>query len=174
MKWALAVLLGAPIAASGAIAYSQFKHPAGDYSLEYPAHWKTFPGLQALGLRPPGKRGADVRVTFELYPIGRKSPQTSAAFIDDLLKAAKGLKKLESRKTLTVAGKPAQRLALTETVALPGEYGQTLPGPIREIYLVIDLKEEYYVLKLAGLGEAFETARPEFERIAESLKFKPR
>ena len=162
-------LTNAPFQA--AISYSTFAHPKGDYVIQYPSDWKRVFGIQSLGLKPQGADSSKAKISLELYPSGKKSPKTPKAFIAELLKQSKGVKKLETRGKITVAGKNAERLSLIETVPLKGEYGQILPGPMKEIYVIVRFgKKKYYVLKLEGIGNAFQNVLPEFERIVQTIK----
>lgn len=172
MKLLLLAVLLLPGAARAAISYSKFSHPKGDFVLEYPADWKRTFGLEAVIVRPPGKPGESARVSLEGYPIDKKSPPTADAFAQSLLDGAKGLKKVEADAATTVSGKKARRIQLIETAELKGAYNTKLPGPLREVYLIVPDGEKYFVLKLAGVGQPYLKALPEFERIASSLKLR--
>lgn len=166
----MTLLLSAP--AWSAIAYSHFAHPKGDYLIEYPADWKRSYGIQTFSLRPPGQADATVKVSLELYPYGKNSPQTPDLYIAELIEPVGRIKRLDSRQTIIIAGIKTERLAFTETVELKGKYGEKILGPLSEVYLVLPLKDCYYVLKLQGVGESFKKALPEFERIAQKLQVK--
>ena len=121
-------------------------------------------------MRPPGPTGKQVSVTLERYPLGKGSPATPASLEKELRADVGRIKKLDAEGTATVAGRKARRLALTTTAVLKTSYGETLPGPRRELYLILPKEGEYfYVLKLIGVGTAFEQAVPEFDRIAAGL-----
>lgn len=168
--FAAALLAALSAHAEAAIGYRNFSPPGGGYAVEYPADWKLSYGLQAIGLQAPGKEGALAKIYLELYPLGKGSPATPEKFVDQLLKKSGSLKKVESRSETKVAGKTAQRLVLVETRPLKGDYGQVLPGPMKEVYLLIPAAKKYYVLRLEGIGKAFEKSLPEFERMAGSLQ----
>ena len=160
----------APTAALAAIDMTRYAHPRGDYSLTYPSDWKRSTGLQALVVRPPGPAGKQSSVTLERYPLGKDSPATPQAFETALRADVGRIKKLDSEGGIIVDGRKARRVALTMTVTLKTSLGTPLPGPRREVYLILPKEGEYYyVLKLVGVGAAFEQALPEFDRIAAGL-----
>ena len=153
-----------------AIDSTRYAHPHGDYTLTYPSDWKRSMGLQALLVRPPGPAGRDASVTLESYPLGKDSPATPESFEADLRADVGRIKKLDSEGTAMVAGRKARRLALTTTAVLKTSYGVPLPGPRRELHLIFPKEGgRFYVLKLVGVGAAFEQAVPEFDRIAAGL-----
>ncbi len=157
-------------ASQGAIAYTRFIHPKGDYVIEYPSNWKKSYGLQTVSLRPPGRDGKKARISLGRYPLGKATPPGPEDFERELLTQVGKLKKLDSQAALELSGRKGRRLALTETVELTGQYGQRLAGPLREVYIILPLDASaYYVLKLEGIGEAFAGALPEFERLAQKL-----
>jgi hypothetical protein len=159
-----------PAAVMAAIDSTRYAHPRGDYSLTYPSDWKRSMGLQALLVRPPGPSGKQVSITLESYPLGKDSPATPEIFEKELRADVGRVKKLDSEGTATVAGRQARRLALTMTGVLKTSYGVPLPGPRRELYLILPKEgERFYVLKLIGVGAAFEQSLPEFDRIAAGL-----
>lgn len=166
----IALLLAAP-PAFGAIGYAAFRHPRGDYSLEYPADWKRTVGVETVSLRPPGKKGDRVRLTLERRPVGKEEAPTAASYVAAL--AGDPLKKVEARSAVTVAGLPAERLALVETAELYGKHGQAFDGPLREAVVVLAQGEGYLVVKLAGVGDEFAKALPEFDRLVAGLKLAP-
>jgi hypothetical protein len=156
MKAFLALLLSSCATAWAAIDYARFAHPAGDYVLEYPSHWKRSVALQEVNLHPPGKEADSVVISFSRFPVGISSPKTPQDFIARLKDPVGRIKKLDAE----------------ETVALKGAYGQKLPGPVKEIHLVLPQEGFYYALSLRGIGKAFEKALPEFERLGKTLKLK--
>lgn len=165
----LLAVLTAPTARA-AIDSTRYAHPKGDYSLTYPSDWKRSVGLQALVVRPPGPSGKQVSVTLESYPQGKDSPATPELFETGLKADVGRIKKLDSEGPATAAGRKARRLALTTTAVLKTSYGETLPGPRRELYLILPKEgPRFFVLKLVGVGAAFEQALPEFDRIAAGL-----
>lgn len=166
----LALLLAAP-PAFGAIGYAAFRHPRGDYSLEYPSDWKRTVGVETVSLRPPGKKGDRVRLTLERRPVGKEEAPTASSYVAALEKDP--LKKVEARAAVKVAGLPAERLALVETAELYGKHGQALDGPMREAVVVLAQGEGYLVVKLAGVGDEFAKALPEFDRLVAGLKLAP-
>jgi hypothetical protein len=157
--------------ASSAIGYSRFAHPKGDYAVEYPSDWKKTFGMQALRLAPPGEEGKTVKATIERYPFGKDSPATLEDFAKGLMEQTPAVKKLDSDAPADVAGRKARRLAFTETAALRTKQGDKLAGPMREIYILVPTAGAYYVLKLAGIGKAFEKALPEFEHLVKTAQF---
>ena len=160
----------APAAAFAAIDTTRYAHPRGEYALSYPSDWKRSMGLQALLMRPPGPTGRQVSVTLERYPLGKGSPATPQGFETELRADVGKIKKLDEEGAATVDGRKARRVGLTTTAALKTSYGVPLPGPRRELYLILPKEGEYYyVLKLVGVGAAFEQAVPEFDRIASGL-----
>jgi len=160
----------APASWSASIDSTRYAHPRGDYALTYPSDWKRSMGLQAVLVRPPGAAGRQVSVTFERYPLGKDSPATPQGFETELRADVGRIKKLDSEGPATVAGRKARRLALTTTAVLKDSYGSPLPGPRRELYMILPKEGDYYyVLKLVGVGAAFEQAVPEFDRIAAGL-----
>lgn len=165
-----ALLLSMASNGCGAIGYSRFVHPSSDYVLEYPADWKVSIGLQLIDLSPPGRDAERVMVSLERHPFGKDSPPTAEAYINELISLDGILKRLESRKAMTVAGRQAERLIFTELGPRKDESGQALPGPLLETYIVIPSGKSYYVLMLRGMGEAYSKALPEFERIAQRLR----
>ena len=171
-RCALFVLaLSSAACAWAAIGYSKFVHPKGDYAVEYPSNWKKSYGLQALRLTPPGREGERVKLTIERYPLGKNSPATPEAFAKDLMDQVPGIKKLDSDTAEELGGRKARKLAFTETADLRGKTGDKLPGPMKEIYLLVPVANSYYVLKLAGIGEAFQKALPEFEHLVKTAQF---
>lgn len=166
----LAALLLAAAPARAAIGYSQFKHPRGDYAFEFPADWKRSVGLQTLTLRPPGKKGELVRLSVERLPISRAEPQSASEYLTGLTNPGSRLKKVESRATVTAAGRPAERVALVETAELTGPHGEVLPGPLREVHVVVPDGKAYYVLELSGVDPEFSKALPEFERLVAGFR----
>ena len=153
-----------------AIDYTTFEHPAGDFSVRYPVDWSESFGVRALALRPAGPDGEDARVSLEAYPLG-DSPRDAAAFKNALLRDAKGVKRLVSLKSVLVSGRPADRLEFVGTAGLKGLYGEPLPGPIHEVYVVVPLRDSYYVLRFQGLDGAYSRVLPEFEAMARSASF---
>jgi len=159
-----------PAAAVAAIDSTRYAHPRGDYALTYPSDWKRSMGLQALLVRPPGQAGKQVSVTLESYPLGKDSPATPELFEQNMKADVGRIKKLDSEGSATVAGRQARRLALTTTAVLKTSYGAALPGPRRELYLILPKEgDRFFVLKLVGVGAAFEAALPEFDHIAAGL-----
>ena len=157
----------APAAALAAIDSTRYAHPGGAYALTYPSDWKRTMGLQALVVRPPGPAGKQASVTLERYPLGKDSPATPQGFETALRVDVGRIKKLDSEGEATVAGRKARRVALTMTANLKTSLGTPLPGPRREVYLILPKEGDYYyVLKLVGVGAAFDAALPEFDRIA--------
>ena len=156
----------------GAVGYSRFSHPKGDYVVDYPADWKQSIGLQSLRLRPSGKETYRTKVSIERYPLSKGDPPTAKQFIEKLLDKSTGLKKLEARKTVKVSGRDAERLEFVETKTLKGAYDQPLPGPLREIYIVIPLQHAYYLLRLESIADAYVKTQPEFEKIAEKFQLR--
>lgn len=176
MRLGLGLALAASLtgaARAAAIGYTHFAHPKGDYAIDYPSDWKRSLGLQAVSLRPPGRLGTGTGVALERYPFGKDSPKTPEAFVAEL--KADTIKKVESEKQVEVAGRKAARLALTVTAELKGDFGQKLAGPRREVYVVLPASSDgsYFVLRLAGVGAAFDAALPEFDRIAAKLVLPP-
>lgn len=168
------ILLAALLSASpafGAIGYSAFKHPRGEYSLEYPADWKRTVGVETLALRPPGKKGDRVRLTLERRPVGKEEAPTAESYVAGL--AGDPLKKVEARARVKVAGVAAERLSLVETAELYGKHGQAFDGPLREAVVVVARRDGYLVVRLAGVGEEFAKALPEFDRLVAGLKLAP-
>ncbi|MBI3550695.1 MAG: hypothetical protein HY078_16790 [Elusimicrobia bacterium] len=169
-RLALFVLIAAPSLASAAIIYSKFSHPTGDYILEYPSHWRRSLGLQAVYLHPWGKLGPNALISLERYPLGKGSPQTPADFEKDVRKDVGIIKKLLSEGTIEISGVKARRLALMMSADVR-KRGKGDMGPYREVMLILPTRGEFfYVLKLAGVGQGFEKAQPEFEKIAKRLK----
>lgn len=171
MKTALLLLLACGSAWS-AIDYSRWSHPEGDYVIEYPSDWKRSVAMQAVNLQPPGKEGDSAVVSFERYPLGKGSPKTAKSYVKELLDPVGKIKKLDSRESVTVAGVKTDKIVLEGTKELKGPYGQTLPGPVKEVHLVVPQKGFYYDLSLRGVGKSFDQALPEFDRIAKTLKLK--
>ena len=167
-----AVLLASAAAGSAAAAldYTRWAHPKGDYSLEYPADWKRSVGLETLILHPPGRNGKLVSLNVEKHPLGAKDAATPAAFVEALLKDAQGLRRLDSRDTVKVGGRDAERLVFTETKPLKGKLGTMLPGPMTEVVVVVPFGKAYYAARLTGVGADFAAARPEFDRLVSGLK----
>lgn len=165
---AAALLAALPCAA--ALSYTRWAHPKGDYALEYPADWKRSVGLETLILHPPGRAGKLTTVTVEKHPLGKKEASTPASFVDQLLKDAQGLRRLDSRDAVKVAGKDAERLVFTETTPLKGKLGTMLPGPMTEVVVVVPLAKGFYALRMSGVGADFASARPEFDRLAAGLR----
>lgn len=167
-----AVLLTAAAAGSAAAAldYTRWSHPKGDYSLEYPSDWKRSVGLETLILHPPGRNGKLLSLNVEKHPLNRKEAATPAAFVDELLKDAQGLRRLDSRDTVKVAGRDAERLVLTETKPLKGKLGTMLPGPMSEVVVVVPFGKGFYAVRMTGVGGDFAAARPEFDRLVAGLK----
>ena len=126
------LLVTAAAPAWGAISYSRFAHPKGDYLLEFPSDWRRSAGMEALWLRPPDREGSDVKIGLRLHPTFKSDAATPKDFIASLLSAVGEIKKLDSRSESTVAGRKAERLALTETEEYKDDFGQKLPGPMRE------------------------------------------
>jgi hypothetical protein len=170
MKNTLALLLALVSPAWCALDYSRWAHPAGDYVIEYPSDWKRSIAMQAVNLQPPGRAGDLVVVSFERYPLGKGSPAKPKDYIKALLDPVGLTKKLDSRGAATVAGIKADKISLEETKEIKGEYGQKLPGPMKEIHLIVPHKGFYYVLSLRGVGQAYDEAVPEFDRMSQTLK----
>lgn len=157
-------------AARGAIAYTRFAHPKGDYVIEYPSNWKKSYGLQTVSLRPPGLDGKKAKVSLGRYPLGKGTPVKPEDFEKELLAQVGTLKRLDSQTSIDFAGHKVHRLALTETVALTGSYGRRLTGPLQEVYVILPVDNSaYYVLKLEGIGDAFAIVLPEFDLITQKL-----
>ncbi|MBI3564975.1 MAG: hypothetical protein HY079_07260 [Elusimicrobia bacterium] len=172
----LAVLAAAAAAlpAAAALSYTRWAHPKGDYALEYPADWKRSVGLETLILHPAGRSGKLTTLTVEKHPLGKAEAATPAAFVDQLLKDAQGLRRLDSRDTVKVGGKDAERLVLTETTPLKGKLGTMLPGPMTEVVVVVPLAKGFYALRMSAVGGEFASARPEFDRLVAGLKLGPK
>jgi hypothetical protein len=167
------ILAALVLAAPGwaAVDYAKYKHPKGDFVLEYPSDWKRYYGMQTLWLEPPA-RESRAKVGLELHPYGKETSRASE-YTAELVKAAEELKKLDSRAEAKVGGLAAERLAFTETLERKGAYGQKMPGPIQEVLYVVPVAPEwFYVLKLQGIGEPFVKALPEFERMAQKVLLK--
>lgn len=169
----LAVFAAPAPPALGALSYERFSHPKGDYVVEYPADWKRSVGLETLKLRPAGAAGKLLRVSIEKHPLGSKDPAAPASYVADLLKSAEGLRRLDARETIKVSGKDAERLTLTETLALKGKLGTRLPGPMTEVVVVVPFGKGFYALRLTGMGADLAAARPEFDRLVAGLKLGP-
>jgi hypothetical protein len=171
-RWAAAAaaVLCAAAPAFSALSYSSFAHPKGEFAFEYPSNWHKSLGLEMLALRPPGRDGKTVRVTVASYPFGKDSPPTPAAYVAKLLVDAQGLKKLERRDKVKTAAGDAERLELLETKTLRGQFGTTLPGPMRQLYVVVPRGAGYLVLALEGVGDGFTRARAEFDHLVATLK----
>lgn len=166
-------LAAAVTPAFGALSYERFTHPKGDYSLEYPSGWKRSVGIETLKLQPAGLAGKLLRVSIEKHPAGLKDPATPAAYIADILKSSEGLKRLDARDTIKVSGKDAERLTLTETMALKGKRGTLLPGPMTEVVVVVPFPKGFYALRLTGMGDDLAAFRSEFDRLVAGLKLGP-
>jgi len=162
---ALAVLA---LPAWAALDYERLEQPEGDFAFSYPTGWAPTYGFNAVGLQPPGPDGESLQVTLERCPLG-DTPPTAGAFVSALLKEKGRFRRLASRRSLTVAGTSAERIALDDTKSLRGLRGETLPGPMRHVYLVIPRKAGYYVLSMKGPAPGFNRNLPEFDRIAASL-----
>lgn len=169
----LAVLAVAAIPASAAIDYHRFVHPKGDYALEYPSGWKRSVGMETLKLSPKGVSGKLIRISIEKHPFGTHDPATPAAFIADLLKKAEGLRRLDARDTIKVSGKDAERLVLTDTMALKDKAGTKLSGPMTEVAVAVAFQKGCYVLRLSALSADMASARPEFDRLVSGFKLGP-
>jgi hypothetical protein len=167
-------LAGLAAPSFAALSYDRFSHPKGDYVVEYPSDWKRSIGIETLRLRPAGTAGGLTRVSIEKHPLGVKDPATPADFVAALLKDAEGVRKLDARETIKVAGRDAERLTFTETAALKGKNGTYLPGPMSEIVIVVPFQKGYYALRLSGMGDGLAGARPEFDRMVSGLKLGPR
>jgi hypothetical protein len=167
----LAVLfLAAPCRA--AVDYTQYKHPKGDFVLEYPSDWKRYYGMQTVWLEPPSRESRAV-IGLELHPYGKAEARTAAEFTAEMMKGEGAIKKLDSKAEAKVGSLKAERLAFTETIERKGAFGQKMPGPMQEVFFVVPVgKEWFYVLKLRGIGEPFQKVLPEFERIAQKLELK--
>ncbi|MBI5209369.1 MAG: hypothetical protein HY927_05280 [Elusimicrobia bacterium] len=172
MKTILLALLALGAWSWGAIGYSKYAHPRGEFLLEYPSDWKRDYGMQTVWLQPPG-RDIHVKVALELHPYGRKEAATPSAFVDELMQAVGTVKKLDAREEAKVAGRKADKLSFTETIEPKGQYGQRLPGPLQQVYYVVPVAPEwFYVLKIEGIGEPFRKTLPEFDRIAQKVELK--
>jgi hypothetical protein len=173
LRLLLSLALGVAAPASAALSYQRFAHPKGDYTLEYPADWKRSVGIETLKLSPPGRTGKLLRLSVEKHPLGRGEAATPSAYIDGLLKDAQGLRSLDSRDTIKVAGRDAERLVLTDTTPLAGKLGTRLAGPMTEIVVVVPLGKGFYALRMTGVGDDFAAARPEFDRLVAGFKLGP-
>lgn len=168
MNALLAILLSG--VGSAAIDHARFRHPAGDYALEYPARWKRSAGIQTLLLRPAGAAGDRTRVSLERYPVNRGDPRSAEQYVGATMESLGGISKLERDETVSVAGVDARRLWLSETVKLRGAYGEALPGPLRSVIAIIPSADKFFVLKLEAIGKDFDATLPAFEAIARSLR----
>lgn len=165
----LALLAALALPASAAISYARFAHPRGEFALEYPSDWKRSVGVRTLHLRPKGRAGELVRVSVEQFPLAKSDPKTAAEYTASLLKSAEGLKKVESRAAVKVAGRDAEKIVLIETAELKGKLGTKLPGPMREEVVIVPAEGGYLVLKLTGMGGGLPAARAEFERLVSGV-----
>lgn len=159
----LAVLAAAP--AWGAKGYAVYSHPQGVYSVEFPADWRRAEGADTLSLRPPGRRGNQVRVLLEYRPAGK----TDAAAVRDFMADLEGdpLTKVVERLTQRVAGRLAARVSRVETA---GAGGKDAPdGPLRESIVVVPGRHGTLVVRLAGVGDEFAKTLPEFDRLLSRL-----
>lgn len=168
MKNLLAALLLVPTASWAAIGYAKFTPPGSGFSFEYPSDWKRQPGMETVHLRPAGKEGASVRVAIERRPAGKNEAKTAKDYSAELEKLD-GLKKIEKREIVEAGGRKSERLTLIETAELKDSYGQKLPGPKKETHVVVPLKKGYLVLRIEGVGAAYDRALPEFDRIVSKL-----
>lgn len=172
-RLAATALLLAATPASAALSYQRFVHPRRDYAIEYPSDWKRSVGIETLKLRPPGRAGQSLRLSIEKRPLGSREPATPAAFIDDLLKRARHVRRLESRDTVKVSGRDAERLVLTETAPLRDGLGTPLRGPVTEVIVVVPFGKSFYALRLIGAGSDLPVARREFDRLVAGLTLGP-
>lgn len=152
-----------------ALSYERFAHPKGDYSLEYPSGWKRSVGMETLRLHPAGAAGKLLTLTVEKHPLNKKEAATPAGFIDQLLKDAQGLRHLDSRDTIKVSGKDAERLQFTETTPLKGKMGTMLAGPMTEVVVVVPFGKGFYAVRMTGIGADFASARPEYDHLVSGL-----
>ena len=164
-----AFLLTAALPLRAALDYTRYEHPRGDYSVEYPSNWKLSYGIQTVWFRPVARKDVVAKTSMARYPINKNDPVTPKDFLARIKKNAAPIKKVTAERDLTVSGLAATRLELTETVQLSRRH-QPLPGPLREVYVVLPRGGDYYVLKLEGIGAAFEEALPEFERMVGTLR----
>lgn len=163
----LAVLLSAP--AEGARGYSVFTHPKGEYTVEYPKDWRTIVGDETLSLRPPGRKGNQVRVLLEYRPAAESTADLVKDYVADL--SDDPLTKVVERLTQRVAGRMAERLSRVASDAA----GRREPadGPMREEIVVVPGRRGALVVRLAGVGDEYAKTLPEFERIVARLKLAP-
>lgn len=168
VKTLLAAALLLPSCLWAAIGYSRYAPKGAGFSFEYPADWKRQPGLQTVLLKPAGKEGASARVTIERRPLTKGEGMTAKDYVASLEKL-EGVKAIQDRKPVEVAGRQAERLALAETADLKDRYGQKLPGPQKEVHVVVPLKRGYLVVKVEGVEPAFSRVLPEFDRIVSKL-----
>lgn len=157
--------------AVASIGYSSWRHPHGEYSIEYPSDWKRSLGIHTVSLRPSGRRGGDAKVSVEKHPIDKRSPATAEAYAKELRARAGKVRAIESDAEIPFADGKARRISLKESVELKGQYGEKLAGPLRELHLIIPRKSGFYVLKLEALGAEYDKALPEFDRLVQSLRF---
>ena len=167
----LLLVLALAVSTSASIGYSSWKHPHGEYSIEYPSDWKRSLGIHTVSLRPSGRRGGDAKISVEKHPIDKRSPATAEAYAKELRGRAGKVRAIESDAEIAFAGGKARRIALKEIIELKGQYGEKLAGPLRELHLVVPRQSGFYVLKLEAIGPEFDKALPEFDRLVSSLRF---
>lgn len=158
--------------ALAALSYSRFAPPNAGFTLEYPSDWKRQPGLKTVRLKPAGRDGADVRVLVELRPLGKSEPADAKAY-EASLAEQKAVKKIEASSDVDVDGRKGRRLSLVETAELKDSYGQKMAGPLRETHVIVPLKSGYLVARIEGIGQAYDRALPEFDRLVSKLALEP-
>lgn len=159
----LAVLVAAP--AWGAKGYAVYSHPKGVYSVEFPAEWRQVEGTDTLSLRPPGRRGNQVRVLLEYRPAGKADAARVKDFVADLERDP--LTKVVERLTQRVAGRMAERVSRVEAAAAGST--DASGGALRESIVVVPGRLGTLVVRLAGVGDEFAKTLPEFERLLSRL-----
>ncbi|MBI4677828.1 MAG: hypothetical protein HY748_09625 [Elusimicrobia bacterium] len=171
MRTIFLAALSLACASWGAIGYTRYAQPKGDYVIEYPSDWRRSYGMQTVWLEPPGA-SSKVKVGLELHPYGKEAALPEG-YIAELMEKVDVVKKLDSRGEAEVAGRKAEKLAFTEVIEHKGRFGEKLPGPLREIHYVVPFSGKwFYVLKIQGIGETYDRALPEFERLAQKLELK--
>jgi hypothetical protein len=153
---------------AGALQFSVFTSPAGDYSFEAPGAWRKpldpkDVAREAFFVGPVDQaRHIIVFLTVSRYPRGGKTASIESMIAQ--MRLDKGIQTLAD-ETLLVGRHPARSVTIHEPAA------GMLDVDLRESFVLVESGPNIFVLQYVSSPEVYAEHRPIFDRLVTSFHF---
>lgn len=153
---------------AGALKFTVFTSPAGDYSFEAPAAWRSAldphdATREAFFVGPVDKtRHLVVFLAVSRYPRSGKTPSIERMIAQQRLEE---VEQILSDETLLVGRRPARFVTVHEPASGMLDVG------LRESFVLVENGPNIYVLEYVASPEVYAEYRPIFDRLVTSFHF---